>query len=52
MTRHQVKQLYTNAIRFIETPIQELADEHYMSYITNKGTPRKRKGYVPGKANI
>ena len=41
---------YRNAIYFLETPIQELADNHYNnSKYVNRGTPRSRRGYVPGQ---
>ena len=40
---------YKNAITFLETSIQDLADDHYNnSEYVNRGTPRKRRGYVPG----
>lgn len=52
MSMEKIEQGYLNAIKFIETPIQELADEHYNnSEVTNKGIPRKRTGYVPGKTS-
>ena len=52
MPIEKIEQGYRNAIKFLETPIQELADDHYHnSPFVNRGTPRKRKGYVPGKSN-
>jgi len=46
----KIEQGYRNAIAFIETPIQEIADNHYTtSDFVNRGTPRKRRGYVPGR---
>lgn len=53
MPMSKIEEGFQNAIRFIETPIQELADSHYEnSPYVHKGTPRKRKGYVPSKAEI
>lgn len=50
MPIEKIEEGYKQAIKFIESPIQDLADEHYNSDITNKGIPRKRKGYVPGRS--
>lgn len=49
MSMEKIEEGYNNAIHFLETPIQQLADEHYETGIfINRGTPRKRKGYIPG----
>ena len=49
MPMEKIEQQYQEALHWIETPVQQLAQEHYDSEYTNKGTPRKRKGYVPGR---
>lgn len=50
MTKEQIEHLYINALNFIETPVDELAKNHYNnSEYVNRGTPRKRRGYVPGR---
>jgi hypothetical protein len=49
MPIEKIEEGYRQAIKFIETPIQQLADEHYSSEVVNRGTPRKRRGYVPGR---
>jgi hypothetical protein len=53
MDMEKIEMNYQNAINWIETPIDDLAKSHYENgKYTHKGTPRKRKGYVPGNAKV
>ena len=49
MPIEKIQEGYTQAIKFIESPIQQLADEHYNSEVVNRGRPIKRRGYIPGR---
>lgn len=45
-----IEKTYINTISFIETPIGEVwRDFHKDNEYSNKGTPKKRKGYIPGR---
>jgi len=51
MPSSKIEEGYKEALHFIETPIEILAKQHYEEgEDINKGTPRKRKGYVPGRS--